>query len=98
MPRSHIDATRAGASCPLGTRSAVEAMRGLDGDPPASVGSSSTPPSRRRSGRLLYAASKAGVAGMTITAVRDPAQYDIRVMTIASRHPRARLSTWMKGT
>jgi len=34
-------------------------------------------------GQVAYAASKAGVAGMTITAARDLAQYGIRVMTIA---------------
>lgn len=34
-------------------------------------------------GQIAYAASKAGVAGMTITAARDLAQYGIRVMTIA---------------
>ncbi|QKZ17617.1 SDR family NAD(P)-dependent oxidoreductase [Streptomyces chartreusis] len=34
-------------------------------------------------GQIAYAASKAGVAGMTITAARDLAQYGIRVVTIA---------------
>lgn len=34
-------------------------------------------------GQVAYAASKAGVAGMTITAARDLAQYGIRVVTIA---------------
>jgi len=34
-------------------------------------------------GQIAYAASKAGVAGMTVTAARDLAQYGIRVMTIA---------------
>jgi NAD(P)-dependent dehydrogenase (short-subunit alcohol dehydrogenase family) len=34
-------------------------------------------------GQVAYAASKAGVAGMTITAARDLAQLGIRVMTIA---------------
>ena len=34
-------------------------------------------------GQVAYAASKAGVAGMTVTAARDLAQYGIRVMTIA---------------
>ncbi|MER8073026.1 SDR family NAD(P)-dependent oxidoreductase [Streptomyces sp. NPDC094034] len=34
-------------------------------------------------GQIAYAASKAGVAGMTITAARDLAQYGIRVMAIA---------------
>jgi NAD(P)-dependent dehydrogenase (short-subunit alcohol dehydrogenase family) len=34
-------------------------------------------------GQVAYAASKAGVAGMTITAARDLAQYGIRVITIA---------------
>jgi NAD(P)-dependent dehydrogenase (short-subunit alcohol dehydrogenase family) len=34
-------------------------------------------------GQTAYAASKAGVAGMTITAARDLAQYGIRVMTVA---------------
>ncbi|MCK1820771.1 SDR family oxidoreductase [Streptomyces sp. XM83C] len=34
-------------------------------------------------GQIAYAASKAGVAGMTITAARDLAQHGIRVVTIA---------------
>jgi NAD(P)-dependent dehydrogenase (short-subunit alcohol dehydrogenase family) len=34
-------------------------------------------------GQVAYAASKAGVAGMTITAARDLAQYGIRVVAIA---------------
>jgi NAD(P)-dependent dehydrogenase (short-subunit alcohol dehydrogenase family) len=34
-------------------------------------------------GQVAYAASKAGVAGMTVTAARDLAQYGIRVMSIA---------------
>jgi len=34
-------------------------------------------------GQIAYAASKAGVAGMTITAARDLAQFGIRVVTIA---------------
>jgi NAD(P)-dependent dehydrogenase (short-subunit alcohol dehydrogenase family) len=34
-------------------------------------------------GQIAYAASKAGVAGMTVTAARDLAQYGIRVVTIA---------------
>lgn len=34
-------------------------------------------------GQIAYAASKAGVAGMTIAAARDLAQYGIRVVTIA---------------
>jgi NAD(P)-dependent dehydrogenase (short-subunit alcohol dehydrogenase family) len=34
-------------------------------------------------GQVAYAASKAGVAGMTVTAARDLAQYGIRVVTIA---------------
>jgi NAD(P)-dependent dehydrogenase (short-subunit alcohol dehydrogenase family) len=34
-------------------------------------------------GQVAYAASKAGVAGMTVTAARDLAQYGIRVMAIA---------------
>ncbi|MCF7550610.1 SDR family NAD(P)-dependent oxidoreductase [Pseudonocardia sp. WMMC193] len=34
-------------------------------------------------GQIAYTASKSGVAGMTITAARDLAQYGIRVMTIA---------------
>jgi NAD(P)-dependent dehydrogenase (short-subunit alcohol dehydrogenase family) len=35
-------------------------------------------------GQVAYAASKAGVAGMTVTAARDLAQYGIRVVTIAA--------------
>ncbi|MDT9692553.1 SDR family oxidoreductase [Streptomyces sp. P9(2023)] len=34
-------------------------------------------------GQIAYAASKAGVAGMTVTAARDLAQFGIRVVTIA---------------
>ena len=34
-------------------------------------------------GQVAYAASKAGVAGMTVTAARDLAQYGIRVVAIA---------------
>ncbi|MFC4947018.1 SDR family NAD(P)-dependent oxidoreductase [Pseudonocardia sp. GCM10023141] len=34
-------------------------------------------------GQIAYAASKAGVSGMTITAARDLAQFGIRVVTIA---------------
>lgn len=34
-------------------------------------------------GQIAYAASKAGVAGMTITAARDLAQFGIRVVTVA---------------
>ena len=34
-------------------------------------------------GQVAYAASKGGVAGMTLPAARDLAQYGIRVMTIA---------------
>ncbi|MCE3552893.1 SDR family NAD(P)-dependent oxidoreductase [Pseudonocardia sp. RS11V-5] len=34
-------------------------------------------------GQIAYTASKSGVAGMTITAARDLAQYGIRVVTIA---------------
>ena len=34
-------------------------------------------------GQVAYAASKAGVAGMTVTAARDLAQFGIRVVTIA---------------
>ncbi|MDX2699326.1 SDR family NAD(P)-dependent oxidoreductase [Streptomyces ipomoeae] len=34
-------------------------------------------------GQIAYSASKAGVAGMTLTAARDLAQYGIRVVTVA---------------
>jgi NAD(P)-dependent dehydrogenase (short-subunit alcohol dehydrogenase family) len=34
-------------------------------------------------GQVAYAASKAGVAGMTVTAARDLAQFGIRVVTVA---------------
>ena len=34
-------------------------------------------------GQVAYAASKAGVAGMTVTAARDLAQHGIRVVAIA---------------
>jgi NAD(P)-dependent dehydrogenase (short-subunit alcohol dehydrogenase family) len=34
-------------------------------------------------GQIAYAASKAGVAGMTVTAARDLAQHGVRVVAIA---------------
>ena len=42
-----------------------------------------SPPSRGQIGQAAYAASKAGIAGLTICAARDLAQHLIRVCTIA---------------
>jgi NAD(P)-dependent dehydrogenase (short-subunit alcohol dehydrogenase family) len=68
-------------------RLAAEAMQGLDGDPAGQrgviVNTASIAAFEAQVGQIAYAASKAGVAGMTITAARDLAQYGIRVMTIA---------------
>jgi NAD(P)-dependent dehydrogenase (short-subunit alcohol dehydrogenase family) len=68
-------------------RLAAEAMRELDGDDDGQrgvvVNTASIAAFEAQVGQIAYAASKAGVAGMTITAARDLAQYGIRVMTIA---------------
>jgi NAD(P)-dependent dehydrogenase (short-subunit alcohol dehydrogenase family) len=68
-------------------RLAAEAMSGLDTDDQGQrgviVNTASIAAFEAQIGQVAYAASKAGVAGMTITAARDLAQYGIRVMTIA---------------
>jgi NAD(P)-dependent dehydrogenase (short-subunit alcohol dehydrogenase family) len=68
-------------------RLAAEAMSGLDTDDQGQrgviVNTASIAAFEAQIGQIAYAASKAGVAGMTITAARDLAQYGIRVMTIA---------------
>ena len=68
-------------------RLAAEAMSTLDADATGQrgviVNTASIAASEAQIGQVAYAASKAGVAGMTITAARDLAQYGIRVMTIA---------------
>jgi NAD(P)-dependent dehydrogenase (short-subunit alcohol dehydrogenase family) len=68
-------------------RLAAEAMSGLDPDGQGQrgviVNTASIAAFEAQIGQIAYAASKAGVAGMTITAARDLAQYGIRVVTIA---------------
>ena len=68
-------------------RLAAEAMSTLDADATGQrgviVNTASIAAFEAQIGQVAYAASKAGVAGMTITAARDLAQYGIRVMTIA---------------
>jgi NAD(P)-dependent dehydrogenase (short-subunit alcohol dehydrogenase family) len=68
-------------------RLAAEAMSGLDPDVQGQrgviVNTASIAAFEAQIGQIAYAASKAGVAGMTITAARDLAQYGIRVVTIA---------------
>jgi NAD(P)-dependent dehydrogenase (short-subunit alcohol dehydrogenase family) len=68
-------------------RLAAEAMSALDVDDDGQrgviVNTASIAAYEAQIGQIAYAASKAGVAGMTITAARDLAQYGIRVMTIA---------------
>jgi NAD(P)-dependent dehydrogenase (short-subunit alcohol dehydrogenase family) len=68
-------------------RLAAEAMGGLEPDPQGQRGviinTASIAAFEAQIGQIAYAASKAGVAGMTITAARDLAQYGIRVVTIA---------------
>jgi len=68
-------------------RLAAEAMSALDPDSSGQrgviVNTASIAAFEGQVGQVAYAASKAGVAGMTITAARDLAQLGIRVMTIA---------------
>lgn len=68
-------------------RLAAEAMSSLDADSSGQrgviVNTASIAAFEAQIGQIAYAASKAGVAGMTLTAARDLAQYGIRVMTIA---------------
>jgi NAD(P)-dependent dehydrogenase (short-subunit alcohol dehydrogenase family) len=68
-------------------RLAAEAMSGLEPDGQGQrgviVNTASIAAFEAQVGQIAYAASKAGVAGMTITAARDLAQYGIRVVTIA---------------
>ncbi|WP_018636814.1 SDR family NAD(P)-dependent oxidoreductase [Parafrankia elaeagni] len=68
-------------------RLAAEAMSQLDADEHGQrglvVNTASIAAFEAQIGQIAYAASKAGVAGMTITAARDLAQFGIRVMTIA---------------
>ena len=68
-------------------RLAAEAMSRLpadaDGQRGVIVNTASIAAFEGQIGQIAYAASKAGVAGMTVTAARDLAQYGIRVMTIA---------------
>jgi NAD(P)-dependent dehydrogenase (short-subunit alcohol dehydrogenase family) len=68
-------------------RMAAEAMSRLsadaDGQRGVVVNTSSVAAFEGQVGQVAYAASKAGVAGMTITAARDLAQHGIRVMAIA---------------
>jgi NAD(P)-dependent dehydrogenase (short-subunit alcohol dehydrogenase family) len=68
-------------------RLAAEAMSRLpaddDGQRGVIVNTASIAAFEAQVGQVAYAASKAGVAGMTVTAARDLAQYGIRVMAIA---------------
>jgi NAD(P)-dependent dehydrogenase (short-subunit alcohol dehydrogenase family) len=68
-------------------RLAAEAMSGLpasaDGQRGVVVNTASIAAFEAQVGQVAYAASKAGVAGMTVTAARDLAQYGIRVVAIA---------------
>jgi NAD(P)-dependent dehydrogenase (short-subunit alcohol dehydrogenase family) len=68
-------------------RLAAEAMSTLDVDDDGQrgviVNTASIAAYEAQIGQIAYAASKAGVAGMTLGAARDLAQYGIRVMTIA---------------
>ncbi|NEK56817.1 SDR family NAD(P)-dependent oxidoreductase [Geodermatophilus sabuli] len=68
-------------------RLAAETMSTLDADSSGQrgviVNTASSAAFEGQIGQVAYAASKAGVAGMTITAARDLAQHGIRVATIA---------------
>lgn len=68
-------------------RLAAEAMAALEPDANGQrgvvVNTASIAAFEAQVGQIAYAASKAGVAGMTVTAARDLAQYGIRVVTIA---------------
>jgi NAD(P)-dependent dehydrogenase (short-subunit alcohol dehydrogenase family) len=68
-------------------RLAADAMTGLpadaDGQRGVVVNTASISAFEGQVGQVAYAASKAGVAGMTITAARDLAQHGIRVVAIA---------------
>ncbi|MEJ3653697.1 SDR family NAD(P)-dependent oxidoreductase [Actinomycetes bacterium KLBMP 9759] len=68
-------------------RLAAEAMSRLEPDAQGQrgvvVNTASIAAFEAQIGQIAYAASKAGVAGMTVTAARDLAQYGVRVMTIA---------------
>ena len=68
-------------------RLAAEAMSGLapdgNGQRGVIVNTASIAAYEAQIGQIAYAASKAGVVGMTVTAARDLAQHGIRVMTIA---------------
>jgi NAD(P)-dependent dehydrogenase (short-subunit alcohol dehydrogenase family) len=68
-------------------RLAAEAMSRLEPDAQGQrgvvVNTASIAAFEAQIGQIAYAASKAGVAGMTVTAARDLAQYGIRVMSIA---------------
>ena len=68
-------------------RLAAEAMSRLpaddDGQRGVIVNTASIAAFEAQVGQVAYAASKAGVAGMTVTAARDLAQQGIRVMAIA---------------
>lgn len=68
-------------------RLTAEAMAPLDADENGQrgviVNTASIAAFEAQVGQIAYAASKAGVAGMTVTAARDLAQYGIRVVTVA---------------
>ena len=56
---------------------------GVDGQRGVIVNTASIAAFEAQIGQAAYAASKAGVAGMTVTAARDLAQHGIRVVAIA---------------
>jgi NAD(P)-dependent dehydrogenase (short-subunit alcohol dehydrogenase family) len=68
-------------------RLAAEAMSrlaaGVDGQRGVVINTASIAAFEAQAGQTAYAASKAGVVGMTVTAARDLARHDIRVMAIA---------------
>jgi len=68
-------------------RLAAEVIARADADPRGQrgviVNTASIAAFEAQIGQVAYAASKAGVVGMTVTAARDLAQVGIRVMTIA---------------
>ena len=68
-------------------RLAADAMSRLpadaDGQRGVVINTASIAAFEAQAGQIAYAASKAGVAGMTVTAARDLARHGIRVMAIA---------------
>ncbi|MCY7341369.1 MAG: SDR family NAD(P)-dependent oxidoreductase [Pseudonocardia sp.] len=67
----------------LGAEAIARHRPGDDGQRGVVINTASIAAFEAQVGQIAYAASKAGVAGMTITAARDLAQFGIRVVTIA---------------